>query len=98
MMQLLHLVIHMDAKQAQQAREIINARLRELAFDEACINVYEGITKDTPSPKATAHLPEDVRNFNASEDDRLGHFDVPDGVELQAGLEEALRRQNGSKT
>ena len=34
MMQLLDLVIHMDAKQARQAREIINAQLRELRMSE----------------------------------------------------------------
>jgi hypothetical protein len=56
---------------------------------------------ERPSREAISHLPEDVRAFNASEDDRLGHFDYPDeghlghaeGLELQAGLEEAVRRE-----
>lgn len=101
---------HMDAHDARQARDIFDARLRELsnAFDKACLEVYEGITKDTPSsarregaelqpPTGLEPCSEcGIISANHALDGHHVHVNPQTraaGLELQAGLEEAVRRE-----
>ncbi len=135
LMQLLDMAKDADASQCRQAIGLFTARLRELEeiFDKACLEVYEGITKDTatsPSPwhQPTAHLPDRYSKCAVCGIMRDIHDRVPgtttthifrseaaelhqghghslacvpscrlqegEGAELQAGLEEAVRRSD----
>lgn len=100
LMQLLDALVKMDAHDTHKVIEMAHAHLRDIekAFDKACVDVYEGITKDTPSAgrtpwqQAVSHLPDESRSeANIQANRELAKR--TDGAELQAGLEEAVVRE-----
>lgn len=80
---ILDMAVRMDAHEARKARDIFDGRLREL--EEPCLTHGKDCREDWhPWRQATAHLPYGLV-VDGSPRQR--------GLELQAGLEEAVRRE-----